>query len=256
MIRDKTPQNDDFILSNKIYRAEMIAYIILIPLVIIQLFYPSKPLLIITTLTMVAMFIFNKIRDYFFDRANDSRIVFLLDKSFNESLNPYPNNDYYDNDDIQPSLIKLLANTHESSFFTYNISKKMNKMYFGVIIIVLLIIIISIFSTGINNFSSTIISLVLSGSLINRGLALGMLAHTAKLLYNQCNDLCNDFNSISNSNFGTRKVLDIIIRYESLLRDTKIVLSNNIYENEKEHLTRQWTEIKNEFNIYKQVYRY
>lgn len=250
MDKNKTPQNSYFKISQRLYTAEVIVYIVFALFAITQIYLESKLLIILNSISLILLFFIGKVRECYFDKAHDARRIFLFDDTFNESVNPHPNNQYYDNDDISPGLIRLLANTHVSSIFTYYITKNMLTRYLSPFILIAFIILVSFFISGINSLNSVILAIVLSGGLLNRVMAIWALNKRTKSIYNQFNNVCNDLNSNPNTKINKRKILDIIIQYESILLDTKIELSENIYNKNKACLTSKWAKLKLEYSIY------
>lgn len=250
MNKDKTPQNSYFQISKNLYTAEIVVYIIFALFTIIQIYLESNALIIISSISLISLYLIGKIREYYFGKAHDARRIFLFDNTFNESVNPHHNNQYYDNNDISPGLIKLLANTHESSIFTYYISKNMLKRYLVPFILITFIIIVSLFISGINGVNSVVLAIILSGGLLNRVVAIWSLNKKTKSIYNQFNNVCNDINSNLDTKINKRKILDIVLQYESILLDTKIELSENIYNKTRECLTSEWETLKLKYSIY------
>ncbi|PWZ82944.1 hypothetical protein, partial [Staphylococcus pseudintermedius] len=74
--------------------------------------------------------------------------------------------DYYDNDEIDPGMLKLFWNVYESAFFSQPIIAKMLKVMYIYVSILALILLIFLFMTGINIYSLLALVLVFSNAFL------------------------------------------------------------------------------------------
>ncbi|PWZ72058.1 hypothetical protein DD880_13275, partial [Staphylococcus pseudintermedius] len=86
---------------------------------LIQGFTDSKIILSLSATSVISIFILEKLKDYYFDKGIFNKRVKLLDNAFNQRHEPEEAVfDYYDNDEIDPGMLKLFWNVYESAFFS------------------------------------------------------------------------------------------------------------------------------------------
>ena len=252
-MENNTPQNSDFKKSKICSCAENIISFLLLFLSILQNYYKifeSKTFLIITVLLLLVAYIFSYSSDSYFDNAHIIHQKFLIDNSFDQRRIPnFDSSRFYDNGEIIKGEIKLLANIHESSLFTSKISKKMSRFYFIIFIIILTLLIISILKNGIGDGTNILLNFILSNNFIKIGFTLNNLSKKADDIFNEINNICNDYeeNKELNKFF---KIFETIVQYQNSLFAAKVILSEKIYKSLNVKLTEEWQRVKDKYIIY------
>ncbi|MBY0427349.1 MAG: hypothetical protein K2Q22_17065, partial [Cytophagales bacterium] len=83
---------------------------------------------ILNAINIVAIFLYvisELVVNSLLPKAELRRRLGYIDNSFDTNFSGKKSENYYNNEKLNPGLIKLAANCFESSLFTFNISKKM-----------------------------------------------------------------------------------------------------------------------------------
>lgn len=252
----KNPQNKDFILSKRFDLAQDIFGAIAFVLAIVQgvtLLIPAKIFLVISGVILVAEYMSSYSKSIFFDKGHRIRQVGLIDNSFNEKRIPnYNSEPYYNNASILKEEIKLLANIHENSLFTSRIAEKMSFPYYFFSGIAFLFFIIKLFMSGMDDYSSLLLSFIVSSSLFDRAIKLYSLKKTSEDIYEKINEICSRYekNSVE-TNMILPQIIEVLLLYENAIFESKINLSERIFCRLNSSLSKEWIDIRNSYLIYK-----
>ena len=77
----------------------------------------------------------------------------------------------------------MLANIHENSLFTSRIAEKMSLKYYFFSAIAFLFFVIKLFMSGMDDYSSLLLSFIVSSSLFNRAIKLNSLKKSSEEVY-------------------------------------------------------------------------
>lgn len=248
------PQSKYFRISeNLIYAIDLISVISFI-LALIQSYtsiVPHKLFLFIAAFLLVVEKIISYYQVKFFDNAHKIRQTVLLDNSFGEKRIPnYDSGKYFDNDSIQTGKIKLLANIHENTLYTVKIIEKMLPKYYVTSTTLFAFLILQVCNSGINDFSSSLLNFVISSDFVIRTIKLRNLRKAASSVFEETNSICSDFEKNMNTNLITRKIINIFVKYEEAVFESKIVLNEKVHSKYNSLLMREWEGIKNTYKIY------
>ncbi|RHS98170.1 hypothetical protein DW895_07330 [Firmicutes bacterium AM41-11] len=248
------PQSKYFRISeNLIYAIDLISVISFI-LALIQSYtsiVPHKLFLFIAAFLLVVEKIISYYQVKFFDNAHKIRQTVLLDNSFGEKRIPnYDSGKYFDNDSIQTGKIKLLANIHENTLYTVKIIEKMLPKYYVTSTTLFAFLILQVCNSGINDFSSSLLNFVISSDFVIRTIKLRNLRKAASSVFEEANSICSDFEKNMNTNLITRKIINIFVKYEEAVFESKIVLNEKVHSKYNSLLMREWEGIKNTYKIY------
>lgn len=248
------PQSKYFRISeNLIYAIDLISVISFI-LALIQSYtsiVPHKLFLFIAAFLLVVEKIISYYQVKFFDNAHKIRQTVLLDNSFGEKRIPnYDSGKYFDNDSIQTGKIKLLANMHENTLYTVKIIEKMLPKYYVTSTTLFAFLILQVCNSGINDFSSSLLNFVISSDFVIRTIKLRNLRKAASSVFEEANSICSDFEKNMNTNLITRKIINIFVKYEEAVFESKIVLNEKVHSKYNSLLMREWEGIKNTYKIY------
>lgn len=164
----------------------------------------------------------------------------MISNSFNVNITTTKSKDYYSND-IEPSVEKMGINSFESTLYTNKITEKL--IYRNIIKVTILVILWIVSITKIEN-------LEIIGLLTQIIFSADILLDLIKIIYyhNNVNRLFEEFYKIFVTDGYKEKdmpiVIEYVMEYECLKNYCHIILPNNIFNNEKEDLARQWDAIR------------
>ncbi|WP_455126796.1 hypothetical protein [Pseudoramibacter alactolyticus] len=251
----KNPQNKDFILSKRFDLAQDIFGAIAFVLAIVQgitLFIPAKSFLVTSGVILVVEYMSSYYKSVFFDKGHRIREVGLIDNSFNEKRIPnYNSEPYYNNDSISKEEIKLLANIHENSLFTSRIAEKMSFPYYFFSAVAFLFFIIKLFMGGMDDYSSLLLSFIVSSSLFDRAIKLHSLKKSSEDVYDKINEICSRYEKHSvKTGMILPQIIEVLLLYENAVFESKINLSERIFSRLNSSLSKEWIAIRNSYLIY------
>ena len=238
------PQNKDFILSKRFALAQDIFGAIAFALAIFQgitLLIPAKIFLVISGMILVIEYMSSYYKSIFFDKGHRIREVGLIDNSFNEKRIPnYNSEPYYNNTYILKEEIKLLANIHENSLFTSRIAEKMAFPYYLFSVLAFLFFIIKLFMSGMDDYSSLLLSFIVSSSFFDRAIKLHSLKKSSERY---------EKHSVKISMI-LPQIIEVLLLYENAVFESKINLSGRIFCRLNSSLSKEWIDIRNSYLIY------
>ena len=253
---EKNPQNNDFILSKRFSIAQDIFGTITFLLAVfhgITLMIPAKIFLVIAGIILVLEYVSAYYKSYFFDKGHRIIEMGLIDNSFKEKRIPnYNSEPYYNNSIILRDEIKLLANIHENSLFTSNIAGKMSFLYYLFSAITFLFFTFKLFISGMDDYSSLLLGFIVSSSLFDRAIKLNSLKNISEEVYEKANEICNVYEkSMAEPSVLLPKIIDVLLLYENAVFETKIILSERIFNQLNTSLSKEWLDIRDNYSIYK-----
>ncbi len=251
----KNPQNKDFIISKRFALVQDVFGAVAFILAIFQgitLLIPAKIFLVISGVILVVEYISSYYKSVFFDKGHRIREAGLIDNSFNEKRIPnYNSEPYYNNDSIPKEEIKLLANIHENSLFTSRIAEKMSLKYYFFSAIAFLFFVIKLFMSGMDDYSSLLLSFIVSSSLFNRAIKLNSLKKSSEEVYEKIIETCNIYEKRSvKTSMILSRIIEVLFLYENAIFESKIILSERIFCKLNSSLSKEWLDIRNSYLIY------
>ncbi|WP_390506260.1 hypothetical protein, partial [Staphylococcus pseudintermedius] len=207
------------------------------------------PFYFYTIIRTLSIFILEKLKDYYFDKGIFNKRVKLLDNAFNQRHEPEEAVfDYYDNDEIDPGMLKLFWNVYESAFFSQPIIAKMLKVMYIYVSILALILLIFLFMTGINIYSLSALVLVFSNAFLNRIYSFTRTNKSIEKILEKSAILADEREKNIDTNYYLRRVIDIIVSYESTMSENKYSLNKKTYSKNRKFLNDEWNELKGKYN--------
>ena len=251
----KNPQNKYFILSKRFAFAQDIFGMIAFVLAIVQgitLLIPANIFLVISSVILVVEYISSYYKSVFFNKGHRISEVGLIDNSFNEKRIPnYNTEPYYNNAFILKEEIKLLANIHENSLFTTRIAEKMVFRYYLFSAIAFLFFIIKLFMSGMDDYSSLLLSFIVSSSFFDRSIKLHSLKKSSEDIYEKINEICSRYEKSSvETSMILPQIIEVVLLYENAVFESKINLSERIFCRLNSSLSKEWVDISNSYIIY------
>lgn len=253
---EENPQNKYLIISKKFAIAQDICGALAFILAIVQgitLIISAKSFLIIAGVILIVEYISSHCKSYFFDKGHRLREIGLIDNSFNEKRIPnYNSEPYYNNSSISPEEIKLLANVHENSLFTSRIAEKMSFPYYLFSAVAFLFFIIKLFMSGMDDYSSLLLSFIVSSSLFDRAIKLNSLKKASEEVYGKSNEICITYEKFPvKTNMVLPQIMEVLLLYENAIFESKIILSERIFYELNSALSKEWQDIRDCYLIYK-----
>lgn len=218
----------------------------------VTLVIPGKIFLTITGVVLVMEYIASYLSVMYFDKGHVIRETGLLDNSFDERRIPnYDSEVYYNNGSVINGYIKLMANIHENALFTSNISSKMSKSYFVLSGIVFVFFLIKLFLCGMDDYSSVLLSFIVSSSFFDRAIKINSLKNATEGVFEKANELCNLYEkNPTEINILLPRILELILLYENAIFESKIILNEKIFRKLNDSLSMEWNEIRDSYSIY------
>ncbi|EGQ3599430.1 hypothetical protein PX458_000975 [Staphylococcus pseudintermedius] len=249
MKKNRTPQDGYFKKVDLITYFLFCAYTFFGIISLIQGFTDSKIILSLSATSVISIFILEKLKDYYFDKGIFNKRVKLLDNAFNQRHEPEEAVfDYYDNDEIDPGMLKLFWNVYESAFFSQPIIAKMLKVMYIYVSILALILLIFLFMTGINIYSLSALVLVFSNAFLNRIYSFTRTNKSIEKILEKSAILADEREKNIDTNYYLRRVIDIIVSYESTMSENKYSLNKKTYSKNRKFLNDEWNELKGKYN--------
>ncbi|UAS51760.1 hypothetical protein K9E70_12625 [Staphylococcus pseudintermedius] len=247
--KNRTPQDGYFKKVDLITYFLFCAYTFFGIISLIQGFTDSKIILSLSATSVISIFILEKLKDYYFDKGIFNKRVKLLDNAFNQRHEPEEAVfDYYDNDEIDPGMLKLFWNVYESAFFSQPIIAKMLKVMYIYVSILALILLIFLFMTGINIYSLSALVLVFSNAFLNRIYSFTRTNKSIEKILEKSAILADEREKNIDTNYYLRRVIDIIVSYESTMSENKYSLNKKTYSKNRKFLNDEWNELKGKYN--------
>ena len=255
-MENRNPQDKNFTISNYLAKVQDIIGVIALLLSMFQCatsFLSAKHFPMMTGVMLILEFFIEYFQGINFDQGHYIREATLLDNSFNEKRIPnYNGNLYFNNDSIVAGEIRLLANIHESALFTSKVTEKMAIKYYFVSIIALSFFIIKLFFSGMDDYTSILLSFILSFSFFRRAFKISSLNKTSKEIYDSANHICNNYElNLVNNNALQSKIMELVLKYENSLFESKIALDSKVFKAINKQTNEQWESIKKTYKIYK-----
>ena len=211
----------------------------------------SNIVIITSILLIVFLYSTDKYIQYLKDTGEGIRRKGLLDNSFGTKFYTDESKGYYNNTDMNNDTEKLLANVHESAFYTQEILKSM--LFKQVIFVVLWVSLLVVLSTiGLNNFSFSlnILDFFLSYVLIDKLLEMFSLKRVAEKTTDEaCSYWSRKESDYMYNEKSIAEILNITLDYETSISSVKFILNSKIKDRLNDALTKRWGEIRKRYNI-------
>ncbi|MEN5380637.1 hypothetical protein [Sphingobacterium kitahiroshimense] len=192
----------------------------------------------------IIYFISEILYNNFFIKAEQHRIDDLIDNSLNSKIADENSENYYTNDNVKQSVVKLGVNGFENTFFTKNIVNEMIKKQFPVFFIILISYLISIFFVD-KKVLVIVFQLILPLYIIKDSIQLFLFKTRVERIYD-----C--YKKVFSSTRKTERepiIINNIISYEKLISSYNIQLDSKIFNKMNPKLTNDWNNLKTKFGI-------
>lgn len=215
-----------------------------------SIFY-ERDFTIFTALFIIVKAILENYQINTFNKGNKRKLDIFIDNSFGTKKIPCYNSDnYYNNEEIELGATRMLANVHENTFFTSKISN-ISMIVYSILTIISVIILSYLFlSYGLNEISALLLNFLITGTVLEKTIKYKDLYNKTVNIFERCNDLCSDLRDNKELNFYPR-VITLFVEYESVKYESKIVLSEKLFNKLNSNLSKEWEDIKSDYDIYK-----
>lgn len=198
-------------------------------------------------LTIIAVAVFSLFCFLVHMGAEDVRRKMAIDNAFEKQFGEKPSTDYYTNDSVKNGIDRLSANYFESCFFTDRIASSMLKKLRIKSILLLIPFIAAIFLRD-NQLLFLLADLTIVSLIISKWIRTSILVNKTKALLERFRVFyCSKKNMDSNTKKGSELLM--ILDYEAAISWLHILLDENVYENKRESLGKQWEELQRSYHI-------
>lgn len=197
----------------------------------------------VNCLVLVIFHIASFTRELLQFKAEKQKRLDLFDNSFGTKLSETHSEGYYINDDVTPGYLKLAVNNFESVFFTYRIMKE--DLCFTIakaIIICALFVLVAIL--GLQNIFVILIQITLPITILVESIRYVVTESRVEGIYLEYRKLFEKKDSIRDAD-----ILNQLVNYTATLTAGCVLLSNRTYNRLNVSLSKEWEEIKKEFEI-------
>ncbi len=185
-------------------------------------------------------------------KAERTRRDGFLDNTFNARLADISSEGYYDTEEIEPGMRKLISNVHENSFFSEKIVNAMFKQAEKKLLVsVVLIVIIALVNLGGTQFVIAVTNIFLLFSIWEGYFKLKELKLEVSIVQAECKDLWRNYTAKKKKpdNKTTAKILQIYLRYETALAYASIMFDTKVFNKINPSATQDWEEMKKRFKM-------
>ena len=103
-----------------------------------------------------------------------------------------------------------------------------------------------------DDYTSLLLTFIVSSSVLDRATKLNALKNTAEEVYEKANEICNVYEkSLVEASMLLPKIIDVLLLYENVIFETKIILSDRVFDQLNTSLSKEWLDIRESYSIYK-----
>lgn len=249
----KSPQTNYFAIGKK-YRTAytFVLFASFIFTIIFKYINANIAVSVIAIASLIALIVIERARDYYIDLAEETRRRDFIDRSFGTKYCHVSSEGYYDTEELESGMYKMVANVFENSLFSSEISKKMLSKNMAINISLLVILLASIITSTVKIDYAVLLLQVFIG----KDFVMGMI--DLKKYNESTTETFNDIKKIFDNNLentaesiskNTPEILRIYLKYETNITDKKLLLDSKIYGAMNEPLSNDWEEMKKKYNI-------
>lgn len=198
-------------------------------------------------LTIVVVAVLSLAGSFVHMGAEDDRRKMAIDNAFDKQFGENKSTDYYTNDGINDGVERLFANYFESCFFTNKIALSMLKKLSVKSILLLLPFIAAILLRD-NQLLFLLADLAIVSLILSRWIRTAILVKKTKSILERFRGFyCSKKNMDSKTKKGSELLM--ILDYEAAVTWAHVLLSEKVYEKERDNLGKQWDEMKLQYQI-------
>ena len=198
-------------------------------------------------LTILAVAVLSLVCSFVHMGAEDDRRKMAIDNAFDKQFGENKSTDYYTNDRVNDGIERLSANYFESCLFTNRIALSMLKKLSVESILLLLPFIAAILLRD-NQLLFLLADLAIVSLILSRWIRTAILVKKTKSILERFRGYyCSRKNMDSKTKKGSEFLM--ILDYEAAISWAHVLLSEKVYEKERDDLGKQWDEMKLQYQI-------
>lgn len=207
---------------------------------------------VLTLVCTILMYYFSGSAKVAYKKAEMTRRDGLIDDSFGTKYADISSKGYYDTEEVKLGTNKLLSNIHENSFFSSKIIEQMLRdQEPKMIVSVIIIIIVMLLNVSGTKFVVALLDIFLSLEYVHNFFALKSLEKDCLDVQEKCKDIWEQYEDAKN-NFSvelTGKVIHALMKYETSLSYTSIMLDTKAFNKIKSKTELDWKKIKERYQM-------
>ena len=197
---------------------------------------------------LIILFVFDIKIDKYRQSAEKERKLDFIDNSLGSKYCVNTSENYYDNDDLDNGIYKLLINLYQNAFDTKNnlelMIRKSEKYSLLCFALLAVLAILGLFNSAI---VVSILQLFLSKEILMKKFTLENYLKNVTEVYNEITTLLSCGLDIKKMKDINAKVIILLIKYESSIASSKIELDERIFKENNVKWEREWLEIKEKY---------
>lgn len=185
------------------------------------------------------------------EKAEVIRRKDFIDNSFGTKLHNQSSIEYYDNEEIEKGLYKMMVNLFENSLFSKEVSDKMkSKAMVHSIIPSIIVLGFAIFGFSRNQIALPILQLFLSQLFILKVIIIWEYNKKVENTFNKILNLFDSPKKIKEDIINYKpQILNILVEYECNISNSNLFLDGKIFDKLNPELTKEWEDMKNRYKI-------
>lgn len=253
MLEVKSPQTTYFEKAKKYKKAYNSVFLSSIAITLIFTFLEQNHIIkIISIISLFSLLTLDYLMKHYFSLGEDIRRNDHLDNSLGTNYSHESSENYYDTDEVDKGLYKMITNTFESALFSVKISERMkHKMIIKILPLSILIIGLSLYGFSRTNYAIPILQLFLSKIFIIDFINIWIYHDRVSKIFNDIKKLFDQklVNTSESIDRYTPEIIKLYMEYETNISKMKVSLDSKVYSEINKELTEEWEKIKVKYKI-------
>ena len=248
-----SPQKNYYEIESKYKKIyNIIFYLTLIFTIVFTFFNQNHFINLVSIFSLVCLVVLDYVIRHYSALAEDVRRQDFFDNSFGTNYSHVSSQKYYDTDEIDNGLYKMITNTFESALFSVEISKQMkDRAIVKNLLFFIGIIGLSFYGFSRTSYAISILQLFLSKDFIVELVDIVVYHSRVSRIFNDIKNLFDNqlINSNDSIDRNTPQIIKLYMEYETNISDMRVSLDSNIYRKLNAPLTVKWEEMKLKYKI-------
>ena len=184
-------------------------------------------------------------------KAEETRRDGFIDNAFDIQLADIESKAYYDTDDLNPGIIKMLANVHENSIFSGKVVEGMlRKTEVPMLIGALVVVAIAVTNFCSSQFTISVINVLLTLDFLGDFIKLWRLKKDCENIQKDCKAILNAYKNADgqkNPFTITARAIRTLIQYETALAYAATMFDTSVFNELNTTETTRWNRLKKRF---------
>lgn len=185
-----------------------------------------------------------------FRRAEKTRRDGFIDNTFDTRLADVSSAGYYDTDNVEHGIKKLMSNLHESCLYTCKIAEKMfARTEKSLLLWFCLILILAVVNLWGTLFVIAVIDVFLSMEVLEDYIELKRLFTETETVQQECKKIAENAASKEwrEDNILIGEILQVYLQYEAALSYASIILDADIYNELNPTISQEWNDMRERY---------